>query len=512
MSLRLNRGSAWAGSMAVAVFAAVTACGGDGAVADGGGEPPVGPPADPRIALVVDKGSDDGAEGTLRWAITRSNAEPGKYRITFKPDALTIRPVSELPSIVGPARIEGVAGSGGPSVVLDGVLLYDLKQVNAAGNPTACPGEADGQFGANVRSLKNAGLKVVDSGNVEIEGIEVRNFCTGIMILRSHDNRIRKVRLFNNLGASGVLLTGDDGAGNPTSGKAINNLVEDSDFLNNSDSIDVARGAEGSIIRNSIFRIDKDGVMPSQGIEVLSTNNVKIIGNILAGFSEALQVSGDGHEISGNTLNGNAIAATMRGNEGVFTDNVVHGNRMGLGTRGGTVTISRNRIYDNGKDISLCNAGGICSGNANWMNARLGISLNYSNGPVENDSAAMCADGFPDCDTRQNVPVLLPTSGWAGGGYFLEGSLASRPSQAFVIEFFASRRAGLMDGRGEGERFVGRLEIKTDASGNVRFSYPTGQLDPLGDGTTRVYFTATATRVSNGQTSEFSRGVWIDGP
>jgi len=34
---------------------------------------------------------------------------------------------------------------------------------------------------------------------------------------------------------------------------------------------------------------------------------------------------------------------------------------------------------------------------------------------------------------------------------------------------------------------------------------PTGKADPLGDGARTIYFTATATRLSNGMSSEYSR-------
>jgi len=78
----------------------------------------------PHQPIIVNSGADDNSAGTLRWAISRSNAFPGRYRIVLTPDAsgtLVIKPTSALPTIRGPARIEGPwTGSGTPTVALDG--------------------------------------------------------------------------------------------------------------------------------------------------------------------------------------------------------------------------------------------------------------------------------------------------------------------------------------------------------------------------------------------------------
>jgi 3-dehydroshikimate dehydratase len=38
-------------------------------------------PAAETALLLVDREADDEAQGSLRWAVTTSNAEPGRYRI-----------------------------------------------------------------------------------------------------------------------------------------------------------------------------------------------------------------------------------------------------------------------------------------------------------------------------------------------------------------------------------------------------------------------------------------------
>jgi len=491
----------------------VSACGGGGGEDDDVAATP--PSSDPRTPLTVNKATDDGSEGTLRWAIQRSNASPGTYRIALTAPAggLLIKPSSELPALVGPALIEGPwKGEGSPTVAIDGALLYDTNVLDASGNPTACPGQTAG-VGANVRSLKNPGLSVVDSGSVKMSGFEVRNFCTGVMLLRSKDSVIRYLRFVNNRGAAGLLVTGDvgDQAGTFVAGSASNNVIEYNDFLNNSDSMDVVRGADNTLIQFNKFVMDANGIVPSQAIEFLSSNNNKVYDNVAIGFAEALQLRGNNHDVARNTMRGNSIALTMSGTGNKVYDNVVQSNRLGLSISGGATTLSRNKIWDQGKDISLCNAGGICNTNANWLNARLGISVRGSSGHTPNDLASACADGFADCDAYQNYPELK-ASVWQAGGFQINGSLVSRPNTDFVIEFFASHKPGAVDSFGEGEVIVGKLDARTDAAGTLNFSQPTGVTDPLKDGTKTVYFTATATRVATGQTSEFSQAIAVNGP
>lgn len=60
----------------------------------------------------VTSAADDGAPGTLRWAIERNNAQPAKHRIAIQgPLVITLR--SLLPPVTGPAVIAGAGKVGG---------------------------------------------------------------------------------------------------------------------------------------------------------------------------------------------------------------------------------------------------------------------------------------------------------------------------------------------------------------------------------------------------------------
>lgn len=178
-------------------------------------------------------------------------------------------------------------------------------------------------------------------------------------------------------------------------------------------------------------------------------------------------------------------------------------------TAGGTKlnTLSQNAIYDNGKDIAACAPlngqstvadAGVCF-EKEWLTSRISLGLNGFLPSLPNDLAGACADGSADCNLPQNYPVLT-TSSWRPGGFVVGGTLNTRANQQFIIETFASHTPG-PENRGEGEVYLGRTVIDSGATGVISFNLPTGNLDPLKDGTKNVYFTATATRVSNGQTS-----------
>ncbi len=482
--------------------------------------------SDPRSPLVVTSAADDGSDGTLRWAILKSNTAPGTYRIVLSAGAapaLVIKPTSPLPAIVGPARLEGSwDGSGTPAVAVDGSTLIDLGPRIGYGIPTNCPGEVTGQFGPNTRSLKNSGLRAVDTHDVEMTGFEVRNFCTGVMLLRSKNNHIHQMRFVANLGAAGLLVTGDSGdtAGTFVPGLSVGNVIDHNEFLNNSDGMDIARGSDGTIVRSNTFTIDGNGI-PSSGVEILSSNGVVFEDNNMSGYATALQLGGNSHVFNRNKLVGNSIAVQMGGTGYKFTANTVSGNRTGVyQTAGGTKlnTLSQNAIFDNGKDIAACAPlngqstvadAGVCF-EKEWLTSRISLGLNGFLPSIPNDLAGACIDGFADCSLPQNYPVLA-TSNWRAGGFVVGGTLNTRPNVDVVIEMFASHTAG-PEGRGEGEVYVGSLALNSGATGVLSFSYPTGLLNPLKDGTRNVWFTATATRVSNGQTSEFSPPQLVAGP
>jgi len=146
----------------------------------------------------------------------------------------------------------------------------------------------------------------------------------------------------------------------------------------------------------------------------------------------------------------------------LFEDNVVaynetHGLVAGYSTSG--VTMRRNAVFDNGAlGISLANGGG--------------------NG-------------------GQPAPLLTQVTS-DDVTVHVSGTLSGAAGRAFVVEIFASAVCD-PSGAGEGERFLGSVAVTTDAGGNASF-----ETDLPAVGLPGSIFTATATDLTTGNTSEFS--------
>jgi len=221
---------------------------------------------------------------------------------------------------------------------------------------------------------------------------------------------------------------------------------------------------------------------------------------------------------------GNIIAASS--GIGIFidsNDNTIQGNIVGLMPDGSTSTVSRNQrgilVFSSGNLIGGTGPGegnligsnseyGVAvgfNGNSDARNSilgnqihdngGLGIDLNRD-GVTPNDPGDV--DGGPN--RRQNFPVITMAATTAADG-LVAGTLESTPGAAFRIEVFANTAAD-PSGFGEGEQFLGFVDVTTDAGGNASFALSLPALTP---GTVA---TATATG-PDGNTSEFSGAVAV---
>ncbi len=166
------------------------------------------------------------------------------------------------------------------------------------------------------------------------------------------------------------------------------------------------------------------------------------------------------------------------GNTIAFSENA--GIRVGsrFGAQVGTVAIRGNRVFENGA---------------------LGIDLlTFAGGGVTpNDPLDADAEGG---NHLQNFPELRGAAS-IGSSLLVLGRLRSAPLEAYSIDFFASSERD-PTGFGEGERYLGSVQVTADALGNAPFQASFRNFVPEG-----WFVTATATGLLQGETSEFSRGV-----
>ena len=141
-------------------------------------------------------------------------------------------------------------------------------------------------------------------------------------------------------------------------------------------------------------------------------------------------------------------------------------------------------------------AGNSIFGNSIFANDGIGINLV---GGVEDPATGVTANDFPDNDAGannlQNYPVISEIA-TSESSRMVEGSLTSNPNTAYVLNFYSNAEVDA-SGYGEGETWLGSLDVQTNAQSSVDFSFP------LEAGNLGRFITATATDPA-GNTSEFS--------
>ncbi|MBH1592916.1 right-handed parallel beta-helix repeat-containing protein [Stenotrophomonas maltophilia] len=471
------------------------------------------PPRGPLQVLRVDRYADDTRPGSLRGAITTANTAPGRYRIEI--DAVgtaphVIKPTSPLPEIKGPVQIIGTSwGRDGQFVAIDGSAY-----VTGTGTD-ACPGAEPGQSGTNVRTTTLPGLVLRDTQGVELAGLEIRNFCIGVLVNRSSHNEIHDNRIVANKGGAGIMLTGDDGTGQSTATTTVHNRIVRNEFLDNGDGLELTRGAAWNLVADNLFQSTQANPEPSQGIEILWGNDNSVVHNRFVDYSDGLQINwGNRNYIAANTFTGNSLGLSITGSGNVVDGNIITGNGIGIGVRPQPVSapnrFTANRIFGNGLPIERCEAGGACVKGQPRGAIVFGVpglehaSFVGSRGRgVDNDPskrARICsAAGQTDCQPLPNLgqaaPQLTVVQG-KGTQRQLIGRFQGTPDSRYQVEVFGNRAAS---GR-EAEWVLGSVQARTDAQGQGRFTFPLGA---AADAAAAGSLTATVTS-AQGATSPLS--------
>lgn len=296
----------------------------------------------------------------------------------------------------------------------------------------------------------NAGL-IISAGNSTVQGLVINRFANeGILIITSGNNTIRG----NFLGTD---QTGTLDRGNGVSGVSLlspNNTV----------------GGTLPAHRNLISGNDFSGV----GIAGVGADNNRIINNYI------------GTNDAGTAALANNVGVRIL--DGV--NNIV----------GGILTGTGNIIaFNTAEGVLLSSTAGVGNailGNSIHSNGTLGIDLN-ANGSSAND--LLDADVGPN--NLQNFAVL--TSALSNEeGLRLAGTLESTANTAFRIEFF-SNAVGDLSTFGEGEVYLGFVDVTTDGNGNVAFNFTTSASQSIG-----AQISATVTDANN-NTSEFSANISV---
>jgi len=247
------------------------------------------------------------------------------------------------------------------------------------------------------------------------------------------------------------------------------------------------------------------------GIDIFTGAASNIIGapgqgNVISGNANyGMTLSSLGTNL--NTLQGNLIGLNAAGSAGIpnaFSGVLLFGgaksNLIGNSTTGAGNVIAFNGL--GGIEVlDPTTTGNDFNANSIFSNGSLGINLF---GGSEN-GFGVTANDLKDPDSGpnqlQNYPVLTS----ANSAAVIQGSLNSMASKTYRIDFFSSPAADA-SGFGEGQTWIGAVNVTTDTNGNATFNP-----DFPGTLTVGSVVTTTATGTGTGAsgTSEFSAAITV---
>jgi hypothetical protein len=368
---------------------------------------------------------------------------------------------------------------------------------------TSADGRTDLGYGDGVLLTQEAPETLVRDNLISGLGI-------GVEVLGDH-NTLQGNRVGTNVdGAAalpngvGINVEGGDhntiggtshGEGNLISGNAYEGLqLETGD-----DAPDEEIGpAVGNQVLGNLIGTDVNGTAPLgngstyglQGIVLAGANDSTIGGHepgagnvIAANTGDGIDINGDDNQIFGNTIGTNATGDLGLGNSGNGI-HIVAGDRNRIGDAFGT---SMNTIAYNVQDGVLIE--GPTAENTVIRN------LIFANGTGADDLGIdLAADGVTDNDREDadtgpndllNYPLVRSADAAAGT---IAWSLRGLPDTGYRLEFYASPVCNA-SGTGEGQRYLGAVNVNTDGDGEAAGVTPTATAPAAGD-----HVTLTATR------------------
>ncbi|MDA7979108.1 MAG: DUF4347 domain-containing protein [Pirellulales bacterium] len=254
----------------------------------------------------------------------------------------------------------------------------------------------------------------------------------------------------------------------------------------------------GGTVTNSILRDNGIDWTSGDGISLVGTvTNLTISGNVITGNA------GYGIDFASGAISNVTIDSNIIRNSGVGGGTQL----AGIGVRSGSNSVIQdNEITGNAGDgIVVTNAASGISLLRNVVsgNAARGIDL----GATSNDGGdGVTSNDADDIDTGgnnlQNFPVL-GTVTTNGTNVWIDGTIHSEANSYYRIEFFANA-TGDSTGHGEAERYLGYINVATDASGNASFSTQFTSAVAVNELVTATATASDATYSTYSDTSEFA--------
>jgi uncharacterized protein (TIGR03437 family) len=269
-------------------------------------------------------------------------------------------------------------------------------------------------------------------------------------------------------GANGLAITAGSSV---VKGLAIGNF--------NGHAISLQQRGNNMIMNNYLgtnANCDQNRGNGGEGLNILNSPNNLVMGNTIV-------FNGDGGSIINS--NGNVLQDNNLGTDATKSRN--KGNR---GAGFGFLNSSNNRFLNNRVAFNTFGLLGFS-----------GIGNTFSQNLIFNNNNAEI-DLRPGANNSQTAPALERATS-SNTGTTITGRLTSIPNRTYRIEFFSNPNCH-PSGFGGGGQFLGETQVITDQQGNATINATVPMMVPLGQ-----VVTATATNLSTGDTSGFSRCIVV---
>jgi uncharacterized repeat protein (TIGR01451 family) len=491
--------------------------------------------------------TQDSGPGSFRQALLDAEAtdEPDTIEFNIAGDGPhTISPAMPLPVSTHPLVINGYSQPGGiPNadanafsgvlkIKIDGSALSVTGHLKLHGGGSTVRGIAFTKWNSGSGLELNGGTANIVAGclfGVDPSGTDAHG-SVGLTINDSSNNRIggtdpadRNVFSYNF--AHGISIMGTQAANNIINGNLIGTDLTGTLREPNFGSGIQIQDAPGNFIGG--LAAGARNIIGANGYGILITGETAT-GNIIQENYIGADVTGMAALRSRNagiSINSSATTVSrnlVSGNDGFgivleagASESLVTGNRIGVNSTGGALpngaagiiiagdhnriggtSPSEANIIANNLDAGVVVASGIDNpirGNSIYGNGGSpanGIDLGR-NGLTPNDAE----DADVGANNLQNFPLITSALG-SSSSITIHGTFNSAAAQSYDLDFYANT-ACATSGSGEGQVYLGRKSVNTDASGNAAFDVT------LNANVSGRFMTATATDAL-GNSSEFS--------
>ncbi len=464
------------------------------------------------LATYTVTNTNDSGAGSLRQAIFDANANGGADTIDFNISGSgvhTINVASALPAVTDAVLIDGYTQTGSSvntlSVGNNAGLTIELNGAGAgSANGLTLGGGSDGSTirGMVINGFSLSGIQLNSTNNL-IVGNFIGTNATGTSDLGNSVDGITVSADNNSIGSSAA---------------ADRNLISGND----DEPIDVDKGVTGTIIRGNYLGTNaagnaaiangtagnaNSGFLLIEGPNSIVGGSNPGEGNLVSGSTHAgIFITSTGNTVQGNLIGTDATGTTALANQGpgVRIGEWVGEQQGADNLIGGATAGTANIIaFNTGDGISLDSGAGTGNsflGNSTYSNTGTGIDL-AANGVTANDAG----DADSGANNLQNFPVLTRAVTNASNRLAVGGTLNSTASTFYRIEIF-SNTAGDASGNGEGQTYLGFVNVLTDSSGNATWG-----TEIMANVATGAVISATATKLdaslSPVETSEFAGNI-----